>query len=61
MFGHLERGAPEPDLDAMRTRMWPLEGGLLGPVARIPPQYRLLWQRLTPAGQVYARLFEIAR
>jgi hypothetical protein len=54
-------GAPEPDLEAFRTRMWPLEAGLLGDVDRNPSQYRLLWQRLTPAGQVYARLFEIVR
>ena len=54
-------GTPEPDLEALRARMWPLEAGLLGQVDRIPPQYQLLWQRLTPAGQVYARLFEIVR
>jgi hypothetical protein len=57
----LTPGTPEPDLEALRARMWPLEAGLLGQIDRIPQQYRLLWQRLTPAGQVYARLFEIAR
>jgi hypothetical protein len=57
----LVRGAPEPNLEALRSRMLPLESGLLGDVDRIPAQYRLLWQHLTPAGQVYARLFEIVR
>lgn len=54
-------GAPEPNLEALRSRMYPLEAGLLGDVSRLPSQYRLLWQTLTPAGQVYARLFEIVR
>jgi hypothetical protein len=55
------RGAREPNLESLRSRMQPLESGLLGDVDRIPSQYRILWQRLTPAGQVYARLFEIVR
>lgn len=55
------RRFPEPNLESLRSRMRPLEAGLLGEPDRLPPQYRLLWQRLTPAGQVYARLFEIAR
>jgi hypothetical protein len=55
------QGTPEPDFEALLARMWPLESGLLGQVDRIPPQYHLLWQSLTPTGQVYARLFEIVR
>jgi hypothetical protein len=55
------RGTPEPDLELLRQRMRPLEAGLLGDISHIPSQYHLHWQALTPAGQVYARLFEIVR
>lgn len=51
----------EPDFKALLPRMVPLEGRLLGSLEGLPPQYRLLWSHTTPAGQSYARLFEIVR
>lgn len=50
-----------PDLDQLRLRMAPIEKALLGQNERLPPQYRLRWQVKTPAGQVYATLYEIVR
>ena len=38
-----------------------LERELLAPDAKLPPQYRLRGEARTPAGQVYARLYEIDR
>jgi hypothetical protein len=54
-------GKPEPNLEEFRKRMGPLESELLGPLDRLPPQYRLLWSHTTPAGQTFARLIEIVR
>jgi hypothetical protein len=53
--------SPEPDLDMYRQNMRPLEAGLLGDTRLLPSQYHVRWQANTPAGQVYARLFEIVR
>jgi hypothetical protein len=47
------------DLDSLRQNMNPLETALLGPVDKIPPQYKLRWELLTPKGQVYSRIYEI--
>ncbi len=52
-------GQPEPNFQALLPRMIPLEGNLLGSLQDVPPQYRLMWSYTTPAGQTYARLFEI--
>lgn len=53
---------PEPPLDSFRARMEALESSLLGEDLRgLPPQFHLLWEQRTPAGQIYARLFEIVR
>jgi asparagine N-glycosylation enzyme membrane subunit Stt3 len=51
----------EPPLDDFRSRMDLLESSLLGDLRDLPPQYHLLWEQRTPAGQIYARLFEIVR
>ena len=56
----LLRGS-EPDLEVFRQNMRPLEAGLLGDMRLLPTQYRVRWQAITPAGQAYARLFEIVR
>lgn len=61
VYHRLGLGPHEPDLEEWRLRMRPLESGLLGPLDRLPPQYRLLWSFTTPKGQTYARLFEIVR
>jgi hypothetical protein len=52
-------GIEERNLDELRSRMQPLEARLLGPLADLPPQYKVLWEGLTPKRQVYGRLFEI--
>jgi asparagine N-glycosylation enzyme membrane subunit Stt3 len=54
-------GAPEPHLGQLLSRMPPLEARLLGPLEGLPSQYKLLWSQTTPAGQTFARLFEISR
>jgi hypothetical protein len=51
----------EPNLKSLLPRMVPLEGTLLGSLEGLPPQYHLMWSSTTPAGQTYARLFEIVR
>jgi hypothetical protein len=56
-----EQGVEIPDLDKLRLRMQPVERDLLGPETDIPPQYKRLWEVRTPAGRVYARLYEIER
>ena len=48
-----------PDLDQLRQSLPTLEADLLGPEAALPPQYKKRWEERTPAGQVYARLYEI--
>lgn len=51
-----------PSLEEWRTsRMSTLEARLLDPTARLPPGFELLWERRTPAGQVYARLYAVVR
>jgi hypothetical protein len=50
-----------PDLSKLRLEMHPLERDLLGPEANIPPQFKRRWEVRTPAGQIFARLYEIER
>ena len=50
-----------PNLDELRAQLMPLEGALLGPESALPPQFKKRWEVTTPAGQVYARLYEIER
>jgi hypothetical protein len=57
----LDPRTPEPPLDLFRSQMGALEFSLLGDLRDLPPQYHLLWEQRTPAGQIYARLFEIVR
>lgn len=56
-------GADEsPNLESLRTtQMSGLAAGLLDPRAALPAQFQMLWELKTPAGQVYARLFKVAR
>jgi hypothetical protein len=55
------KGVETPNLDEMRLQMKHLERDLLGPEANIPPQYKRRWEVRTPAGQIFARLYEIER
>ena len=57
----LDPRVPEPPLDIFRAQLDPLESSLLGDLRGLPTQYHLLWEQRTPAGQIYARLFEIVR
>jgi hypothetical protein len=54
-------GVETPNLDEVRLRMQRVERDLLGPETNIPPQFKRLWEVRTPAGHVYARLYEIER
>jgi hypothetical protein len=54
-------GRETPTLEGMRPLLMPLEAALLGPESDIPPQFRKRWEVTTPAGQIYARLYEIER
>ncbi len=54
-------GAREPDLEALRRRMVPMERALLGPPAGLPPEFHLLRAVRTRGGQTYGCLFEIVR
>jgi hypothetical protein len=56
-----DKGAETPNLDELRLRMQGVERDLLGPEDNIPPQYKRLWESRTPAGRIYARLYEIER
>jgi len=56
-----ESGRERPDLNKLRGSLPALERDLLAPDAKLPPQYRLRGEARTPAGQVYARLYEIDR
>ena len=56
-----EKGAETPNIEEFRLGMQPVERDLLGPKANIPPQFKLLWEVQTPAGRIYARLYEIER
>jgi hypothetical protein len=56
-----ETGAETPTLNELRMRLLPLERDLLGPDASVPPQFKKRWEVRTPAGQVFARLYEIER
>jgi hypothetical protein len=51
----------EPPLDIIRQGMSPLESQLLAPVPLLPASYRLLWEKVTPGGQIFARFYEIER
>jgi len=58
----LRPGDPElPNLEEWRARLPLLEGSLLGPQYSIPRQFHLLWEKKTPGGQVYGRLYEVRR
>ncbi|MEO8061545.1 MAG: hypothetical protein ABI821_02230 [Pseudomonadota bacterium] len=50
-----------PDLNEMRKLLSPLERDLLAPTPMLPPQFKKRWEVLTPAGQVFSRLYEIDR
>lgn len=50
-----------PALEEIRGTLPTLERELLGPEAALPPEFRKRWEVRTPAGQVYARLYEIVR
>jgi hypothetical protein len=50
-----------PTLEDMRPMLMPLESALLGPEGDIPPEFKKRWEVTTPAGQLYARLYEIER
>jgi hypothetical protein len=54
-------GREVPDLEDLRPALPALVGALLGDMQAVPAQYRLLWELKTPAGRVYARLFELDR
>ena len=56
-----EKGEETPNVDELRLGMQRVERDLLGPKANIPPQFKRLWEVRTPAGRVYARLYEIER
>jgi hypothetical protein len=61
---HLARAgkAESPNLETLRaTQMRGLEARLLDPSPKLPPQFQMLWELKTPAGQLYARLYKIAR
>jgi hypothetical protein len=49
----------EPDLEVLRRQLPALEGALLGRLDSIDPAFKLLWSLDTPAGQPYARLFQL--
>lgn len=54
-------GREGPDLNGLRAKLPALERELLAPNAKLPPQFRMRGEALTPGGQVYARLYEIDR
>ena len=54
-------GAEVPVLEFLRQQMLPLERELLGPDAKIPPQFAKRWEVRSPQGQIYSRLYEIVR
>ena len=56
-----EKGVEVPNLDKLRLSLHQLERTLLGPEADIPPQFKRRWEVRTPAGQIFARLYEIER
>ena len=54
--------AESPNLEQLRaTQMRGLESRLLEPTPKLPAPFQMLWELKTPAGQVYARLYRIAR
>jgi hypothetical protein len=60
-FPNGQGGEEIPDLEQLRPGLPLLVGTLLGDRQTLPAQYHLLWELKTPAGRVYARLFEIRR
>lgn len=58
-FGLDENGQESPNLDVLRLAMTPLERDLLGPEDKIPHEFNKRWESRTPAGHVFARLYEI--
>ena len=56
-----QSGGEGPDLDKLRDSLPALSRELLAPDAKLPRQYRLRGEARTPAGQIYARLYEIER
>jgi hypothetical protein len=61
MIARDEKGVETPNLENMRLSLLQLERTLLGPEASIPPQFKRRWEVRTPAGQIYARLYEVER
>jgi hypothetical protein len=57
VYGNVE----SPDVEEIRQSLDPLERGLLGPEDAIPKEFKKRWEVRTPAGRVYARLYEIGR
>jgi hypothetical protein len=58
----LAPGGPEvPDLETIRPQMAALARDLLASEPRIPSEFHLLATTRTPAGRVYARMYEIVR
>ncbi|HEU4780378.1 MAG TPA: hypothetical protein VFS58_10905 [Steroidobacteraceae bacterium] len=54
--------AESPNLENLRTaRMSGFKASLLDPNPALPSQFQMLWELKTPAGQVYARLYKVAR
>ena len=56
-----ETGTERPNLDEIRHRLQQLERELLAPNPVLPPEFKKVWEVKTPAGQIYARLYEIKR
>ena len=55
-------GNESPNLENLRTtQMSGMEARLLDPNPALPVQFQKLWELKTPAGQVYARLYKVAR
>jgi hypothetical protein len=58
----LEPGKPEsPNLQHYLADMSALERTLLGPYESLPKGFELMWEKRTPGGQIYARLFAVRR
>jgi len=57
----LDEKGVETNLEELRLQMQRIERDLLGPETNIPPQFKRRWEVRTPAGQIYARLYEIER
>jgi hypothetical protein len=56
-----EKGVETPNLDQMRLSLQQLERELLASNPVLPAEFKLRWEVRTPAGQIFARLYEIDR